>query len=768
MQERSDPMTGNFVLFLVLSLAILIGHQLIMARLNPPPEQPDQQAEAAEQPDGQEPNGQEPKDPAEIGPDDQPEPEEEPETVPAEEPADVAQPEVAQQWLTLGSTAEDSPYRMMVTLTNQGASVASIELNNPRYGDLNRAGYLGLLDESLVDEAIGGKGCLIQVVGPGTPAAAAGLQPGDVLLEIGEKPVDTAEQLRKILDGTKPGPIPLVIRREGKDRTLQATLARRPLPVVRPEKDDPLSFRLTLQHVEGQEIGAVTLESPEALVDVGTELKGLDLWTSNWEVVSADRVHAKFAKVLPELGLRVVKTYRLAEVPKESQDDANFRAYHLLFDVEIENLSGESRKVAYQLDGPTGLPAEGAWHSHKQGLRDVIVCLSDTDTPDLVNCPEIADAEVDESWKKPIKYIGIDAQYFACVLAPQKRAAEDIWLAKSLPLRVGEVDEKHKELTNTSCRLVSEVFDLAPRGKPGDAMTHQYEVFAGPKKPAVLTQYGLDAAVDYGWFDWISRPMGSVLHVFAKLGNYGVAILLLTVLVRGCMFPLSRKQALGAQKMQELQPEMKRIQEKYKKDMEARTKAQQDLFRKHNYNPLSGCLVLFFQLPIFIALYRLLSVDIELRQAPLIHESVRWCSNLAAPDMLLNWTPFVPAFVSNWSPYFNILPIFTIVLFIMQQKMFMPPPTDDQQAMQQKIMKYMMIFFGFLFFKVASGLCVYFIASSLWGLAERKLLPKNTPPAAPAAARSRADVKAEAKAKSKPTASGNNGGPPSKKKGKKR
>ena len=76
-------------------------------------------------------------------------------------------------------------------------------------------------------------------------------------------------------------------------------------------------------------------------------------------------------------------------------------------------------------------------------------------------------------------------------------------------------------------------------------------------------------------------------------------------------------------------------------------------------------------------------------------------------------------------PYFNILPVFTIVLFIVQQKMFMPPATDEQSAMQQKMMKYMMIFMGIMFYKVASGLCMYFIASSLWGLAERKFLPKT-------------------------------------------
>ena len=101
--------------------------------------------------------------------------------------------------------------------------------------------------------------------------------------------------------------------------------------------------------------------------------------------------------------------------------------------------------------------------------------------------------------------------------------------------------------------------------------------------------------------------------------------------------------------------------------------------------------------------------------------------------MLWNWEKFMPTMLagqSGWlGPYFNVLPCLTIGLFIWQQKMFMPPPTDEQAAMQQKVMQYMMIFMGVMFFKVPSGLCLYFIASSLWGIAERKLLPRPTPAA---------------------------------------
>ena len=168
--------------------------------------------------------------------------------------------------------------------------------------------------------------------------------------------------------------------------------------------------------------------------------------------------------------------------------------------------------------------------------------------------------------------------------------------------------------------------------------------------------------------------------------------------------------------------------------MEARSKAQQELFRKHNYNPLRRMPGLFIQLPIFIGLYNSLMLDVELRDDPLIRSALRWCSNLAAPDMLFHWTSFLPEYVTSTGsgifflgPFFNLLPVVTMVLFIWQQKVMMPPAADEQAAMQQKVMKYMMIFIGILFFKVASGLCLYIIATTIWGVCERKFLPKAAP-----------------------------------------
>jgi YidC/Oxa1 family membrane protein insertase len=480
----------------------------------------------------------------------------------------------------------------------------------------------------------------------------------------------------------------------------------------------------------------------------------------------ADHEYAAFERVLKsEKGepiVRIVKSYRLAKVPQENLRDASYPAYHLEVGIAISNVSQEKHSLAYQLDGPNGLPTEGVWYASKvsraggaAGLRDMLVAWEGGGDPTMVNGPAIAEdsadkATVEKPWEgQPLRYVGVDTQYFAVVLVPKGETS----FYQVHPLRMGEVDAKHLNLNNTSFRIISNPVTLAK----GEKFEHKFLLFAGPKKPDLLAneEYKLGEVVYYGnaVFSLVARPLVLILHgLYAVVRNYGLAIILLTMLVRMGMFPMSRKQALSMQKMQMLQPEIKKLQEKYKKDVQARNKAQQELFRKHNYNPFGGCLVMLIQLPIFIGLYRALSVDVELRQAPLIAESIRWCSNLAAPDMLYDWFWLMPSWVTSGQafyslgPYFNLLPILTIAMFIYQQKKFMPPPADEQAAMQQKIMQYMMIFMGVLFYKVASGLCIYFVASSVFGIVERRFLPKTAPPGSAGKSESRADAKAREKA----------------------
>ena len=669
------------------------------------------------------------------------------------QPKATAVSNIPVQWLTLGSADPAGAYRMLVLLTNMGAAVDQIELN-AGFRDLDShepSGYLGPLAE--IDAKP--EGARVQAVGPGTPAAAAGLAADDVITALGGKPIKRAADLQKALERTKPGDVvKLTAIRAGRTLpAITATLGHHPLRIMSREKNhlgkfDQRSLLLTLAQLDDDELD-----------DDQRELKGVKLWDARWQVRRHTPALAEFVLPLPDLGLEIVKRFRLASTSNENTKTGD-PFYHLDLEVEIHNVGDQPRDVAYRLDGPTGLPIEGWWYASKisrdwsgVGTRDIAVMFKDK-TPQLLSCTSVVDGEQKVAMAGALTYMGVDAQYFSAVLIPVEQDPADPWLAEAQPILAGPVpaDKNLKKQTNVTCRLVSNSFALKPAAPP---LAHTYRLFAGPKNPDVLDPYGLEPLVYYGWFGPVSTFLLKILHFFhAIVGNYGLAIIMLTVLVRGCMFPISRKQALGAQKMQELQPEMKKINEKYKTKPEERTRATQELFRKHKYNPLGGCLLMFLQLPIFIGLYRALMIDVELRQAPLI-PGMRWCSNLAAPDMLFRWDGVLPGFLASetgWlGPYFNVLPLITVGLFLWQQKMFMPPPADEQAALQQKMMQYMMIFMAVMFFKVASGLCIYFIASSLWGIAERKLLPKISKPATGDVAAAPSTTRREAR-------SGNNGG----------
>jgi YidC/Oxa1 family membrane protein insertase len=747
----------RIVLFLTLSIAVLVGNFFLQGWLRgPQPKQVAQQGdgkgEARKKPADKakeqkkdaaaEKNGEQPAADADA-------------REAAAKAAQEAEDAVDEKYFSIGSADPTSPYRMVATLTGRGAALERVELNGPRYLALDDrsaadeayrpAGYLGYLAPI---DADGKRGAQVRVVGKGTPAEKAGIEPGDIITKIDEVQITSAQGFIDALAEARPGQqVTITVRRGNQEKTVTTTLSRMPAQVIRPEYmtepvevvrpggHDPLSLLLTLSELDDRKIAG---DKPE--------LDGVRLLKANWKGKQIDERTVEFERTIANLNLKVVKRFQLAKTDPEAADpQAN---YHITVTVALHNLDKEKpRQVAYQFDGPNGLPIEGWWYLLSNristewwsglGARDVAMRFEGNPAT-LISSLKIAADDVNpplrkESAEAPLVYAGVDSQYFAAVLLPQ-RERDAVWFSEVKHLQVGEepTDEKRKRLTNVSARLVTGSLRL----EPGGSVSHEYQLFVGPKQPPLLAQYGtddttLDDLVYYGWTIWgvVARFLTKVLHVFyGVVGNYGIAIIMLTVVVRLCMFPLSRKQALSAQKMQELQPEMKKINEKYKGKNEERARAMQELWRKHNYNPMGGCLLAFVQLPIFIGLYRALMIDVELRGAPLFSEAIRWCSNLGAPDMLFYWGNWSPQFLfseTGWlGPYFNVLPLVTIVLFLVQQKMFMPPPTDEQSAMQQKIMTYMMIFMGFFFYKVASGLCLYFIASSLWGIGERKLLPK--------------------------------------------
>lgn len=701
----------------------------------------------------------------------------------AAEGADAAQQaEVKPQWLALGSLNPQRPEKMLVWFNNRGATVECVALNEERYRDLDdHHGYLGYL--ALQDAH---PGCQINVIGDGTPAQLAvmsagaeqqGLLPGDVLLQIDDQKLQTTADLDIWLEKTKPGQsVRLVVERsKGETRetlTYTTTLTRRPLEVIRPERlqsktaspDHPLSYRLTLQ-----QLGTRRADQDE--------IEGLpSLWQRNWQGKQVDGSTVEFETVVQPVELKGIElqgplriTKRFTLKPPGDETKPFEAGYHLNYEIIFKNESGEPIDLAYQQDGPTGLPLEGWWYTNKThptkfggaGVRDLV---SKTFTgghkmftnPNLIERltknPENVVTPMYATEQPELQYVGVDAQYFVSALvapvAPtDKESFSKYKLASAMGVPIPPIDTERSSRTDVTFRVVSPVRSVPANGE----IRENYLIFAGPKDPKVLSQYYLDEAITYGWFPLVAKPLQWVLHVFKAItSNYGIAIILLTVLVRGCLFPLGIQQVRNAQKMQDLAPEMKRLAELYKTDMEKRAAAQRELFRKHNYNPLAGCLPMFFQLPIFVGLYRALSVDIELRQAALI-PGLQWCSNLAGPDQLMNWESFMPTFLASrtgWlGPYLNILPLISVALMVVHQRMFTPPPTDKEQEMQQRMMKFMMMFFGLMFFKVPAGLCIYFITSSLWGLAERKLLPRGK--ATPATTVSPAPSKSERRSKKK-------------------
>ncbi len=452
-----------------------------------------------------------------------------------------------------------------------------------------------------------------------------------------------------------------------------------------------------------------------------------DLDQLSWELVElspAEGPHSVAVFQIAVEDLEITKRYELPTVEVKNGIRNEAPAYSMKVDLTFHNLGRQPRVVNYVLQGPTGLPLENVENTQK--FRDVVVGFLDSSGAvdnELMTGKSIVDKFIadgkGEEWKRPMKYIGIDAQFFAALIYPAADQTQTPY-TKSATQELIRQNQAEKEKSEIGVQLTS--VDLPLEGaKAADgknSATHEYNLFAGPKRDDVLPA-GSAKVIDFGWFHWISRPMLSLLKGFHSVfGSWGISIICLTIVVRSAMFPISIRQARSAAKMQALQPEIAAIKEKYGKDKEKLARAQMELFRKHGYNPAAGCLPLFLQLPIFMGLYQALNHAVDLRMA-----SFLWIDNLAAPDALFRMPFSLPLIGQN----FNLLPIITTSLFYVQQKMFMPPPANEEQAMQQKMMNFMMIFMGVMFYKVPAGLCVYFIASSLWGMGEKKLLPKAKP-----------------------------------------
>jgi len=283
--------------------------------------------------------------------------------------------------------------------------------------------------------------------------------------------------------------------------------------------------------------------------------------------------------------------------------------------------------------------------------------------------------------------------------------------------------------------------------QPGQQLERTTKLFAGAKEHNVLdryedggiTKFGL--SIDWGWFRWFEKPIFWLLtSLFKLVGNFGVAIILLTVIVRGIMFPVAQRQFASMAAMKAIQPKMKAIQERYKDDKQTQQQKVMELYKTEKVNPLAGCLPVFLQIPVFFALYKTLMLAIEMRHQPF----VLWIKDLSAPDPLhilnlFGLLPFDP-------PSFLGIGVLAVILGITMFLQFKLNPAQGDPA-QQQVMMLMPWFMMFVMAPFAAGLLIYWCTSNLLTIAQQKFLYSRNPALKAQAEKEASDKKRIAAAK---------------------
>lgn len=441
-------------------------------------------------------------------------------------------------------------------------------------------------------------------------------------------------------------------------------------------------------------------------------------------------------------------------------------AYQMRMKVAIESLDDRIEKVAYVVGGPPALPVEGSGSSLSgtvvgssavaglwgKGTVEVVHAVG-TDLKKTENAAP--DAEVMKSLAAAdLIWAGQTGKYFAIIMIPQKPSVEGTFAAGAEAFQY-KVKQDGKDVPHAGVRIVSKEFAPA-KGQP---VEHEFTIFAGPKESDILeTCYGpLGLSKLIVWatpccfvpipgLEYISKFLVWVLDSFYALAhNYGVAIILMVVLLRVALHPVTRWSSKSMAEMAKMQPRMEQIRKEFAHDKE---RMQQEMTKIGGFKQMGGCLPMFIQMPIWVALYGALGAAIQLRQAPFLPPS--WVpdgsvflQDLAAPDMLLHWTtpynlpgvdlPLLGYVINGFQGMlggpltsFNILPILVAAVMYLQQKVMPQAKSSNPQMEQQKkMMSFMMVFFGLVLYNVPSGLCVYIFTSTFLGAIEQWFIRKQ-------------------------------------------
>jgi YidC/Oxa1 family membrane protein insertase len=300
-----------------------------------------------------------------------------------------------------------------------------------------------------------------------------------------------------------------------------------------------------------------------------------------------------------------------------------------------------------------------------------------------------------------IKWIGLETIYFINSIIPKE--------AK----HAGMILDEGSDGTVYNSYLEPEV----KIGK-GTQAAYGYDIYFGPKSLKLLSPLnnGLDRSINFGMFDFIAKPSLWLMNfIYDYIPNYGIAIIILTIIVKLILWPLGNKSYKSMNDMKKLAPLMKEIRDKYKDDKKKMNQETMALYKTYKINPMGGCLPMVLQIPVFFALYRMLYEAIELRHAHFF----LWINDLSAPDRLFNWDTYIPLM----QPPYGI-PVLTLIMgasMFFQQKMA-PAPADPTQA---KLMTFMPILFTFIFINFSSGLVLYWLVNNLLSMGQQYYVSKK-------------------------------------------
>ncbi len=296
-----------------------------------------------------------------------------------------------------------------------------------------------------------------------------------------------------------------------------------------------------------------------------------------------------------------------------------------------------------------------------------------------------------------LDWAAYEGTYFMCGIIPQGKTPSTVQIA---------LTGKDTIITTVSGGLSTIT--------AGNDQQYSYGLYFGPKKLSTLKAVGfnLNKAVNFGWFDLIAKPTLYLLNFLDRyIHNYGVAIILVTILFKLILWPISHKGMKSMKTMQKIQPKMAKLREKYKDNKEKLNQEMILLYKTYKINPLGGCLPMVVQIPVFFALYRVLLQTIELRHAPFM----LWINDLSAPDRLS---------IGINIPYLHGIPVLTLLMGVsmfVQQKM--TPTTGDPT--QAKIMMFLPVVFTFMFLNFASGLVLYWFVNNLLSIGQQYYINKS-------------------------------------------